>query len=224
MIAELSGGATSFQYAGVAQLDRVTGYEPVGRGFESLHPYHVGASYISLAPTFSKVRARSLRRSSFPNRTRFAGLRFGFGRDLERRSILPTYCTSEQAAKRLLRFFSTIRARSFFSSSPKMILKKSVRRISAAHGLPATRADPWAALPFSAPSCGLHPSMALGSDRGLARDPPDHPPLSGDLRIMTKKAYLPYPIWKCTSHSRHDTMDADRTVRTTRSMFIDPLK
>ncbi len=52
MIAELSGGTTSFQYAGVAQLDRVTGYEPVGRGFESLHPYHVGASVLSLAPTF----------------------------------------------------------------------------------------------------------------------------------------------------------------------------
>ena len=28
------------QYAAVAQLDRVTGYEPVGRGFESLQPYH----------------------------------------------------------------------------------------------------------------------------------------------------------------------------------------
>ena len=27
-------------YAPVAQLDRVTGYEPVGRGFESLPAYH----------------------------------------------------------------------------------------------------------------------------------------------------------------------------------------
>ena len=45
---------------------------------------------------FSKVRARSLRCSSFPNRTRFAGLRFGFGRSLERKSILPTYYTSER--------------------------------------------------------------------------------------------------------------------------------
>ena len=27
------------RYAAVAQLDRVTGYEPVGRGFESLQPY-----------------------------------------------------------------------------------------------------------------------------------------------------------------------------------------
>lgn len=29
----------------VAQLDRVTGYEPVGRGFESLQPYHDECSY-----------------------------------------------------------------------------------------------------------------------------------------------------------------------------------
>ena len=69
--------------------------DPV-RGFES-HPLrHVGASCISLAPTFSKVRARSLRCSSFPNRTRFAGLRFGFGRSLERKSILPTYCKTRR--------------------------------------------------------------------------------------------------------------------------------
>lgn len=27
------------QYAAVAQLDRVFGYEPKGRGFESLQPY-----------------------------------------------------------------------------------------------------------------------------------------------------------------------------------------
>ena len=32
-------GETSLRYAAVAQLDRVTGYEPVGRGFESLQPY-----------------------------------------------------------------------------------------------------------------------------------------------------------------------------------------
>ena len=28
------------KYAAVAQLDRVFGYEPKGRGFESLQPYH----------------------------------------------------------------------------------------------------------------------------------------------------------------------------------------
>ena len=65
------------QHAPVAQLDRVFGYEPKGRGFESLLAYHVGASFVSLAPTFFKVRARSRRCSSFPNRTRLAGLRFG---------------------------------------------------------------------------------------------------------------------------------------------------
>ena len=31
-------------YAGLAQLDRVTGYEPVGQEFESLNPHQWGAS------------------------------------------------------------------------------------------------------------------------------------------------------------------------------------
>ena len=31
-------------YAGLAQLDRVTGYEPVGREFESLNPHQSDAS------------------------------------------------------------------------------------------------------------------------------------------------------------------------------------
>ena len=31
-------------YAGVAQLDRVPGYEPGGQGFESLHPHHLFSS------------------------------------------------------------------------------------------------------------------------------------------------------------------------------------
>ena len=50
---------------------------------------------------FSKVRARSLRCSSFPNRTRFAGLRFGFGRNLERKSILTPYSKKESRRRRL---------------------------------------------------------------------------------------------------------------------------
>ena len=54
------------QHAPVAQLDRVFGYEPKGRGFESLLAYHVGASFVSLAPTFFKVRARSRRCSDAP--------------------------------------------------------------------------------------------------------------------------------------------------------------
>ena len=36
--------------------------------------------YIACSDFFIKVRARSCRCSSFPNRSRFAGLRFGFGR------------------------------------------------------------------------------------------------------------------------------------------------
>ena len=36
MMCKLKGAK---QYAAVAQLDRVFGYEPKGRGFESLQPY-----------------------------------------------------------------------------------------------------------------------------------------------------------------------------------------
>ena len=38
----------------VAQLDRVTGYEPVGRGFESLLAHHVGAKFALLRHFFAK--------------------------------------------------------------------------------------------------------------------------------------------------------------------------
>ena len=34
----------NFKCAPVAQLDRVTGYEPVGRGFESLPAHHISAT------------------------------------------------------------------------------------------------------------------------------------------------------------------------------------
>ncbi len=85
------------QMAGISAVGSAGGLGPSGREFESPISDHVGASCISLAPTFSKVRARSLRCSSFPNRTRFAGLRFGFGRNLERKSILTPYSTPEQS-------------------------------------------------------------------------------------------------------------------------------
>ena len=39
IIIKLSVRKSSVQYAAVAQLDRVFGYEPKGRGFESLQPY-----------------------------------------------------------------------------------------------------------------------------------------------------------------------------------------
>ena len=55
--------------------------------------------------------------SSYPNRTRYARLRFGLGCKLDRKSILTAYCTSEQAAYRLLRLFSKVRARSLRCSS-----------------------------------------------------------------------------------------------------------
>ena len=37
----LYAGTCESAYAPIAQLDRVTGYEPVGRGFESLPAYHL---------------------------------------------------------------------------------------------------------------------------------------------------------------------------------------
>ena len=45
----------SFRYAAVAQLDRVTGYEPVGRGFESLSAHQKKAKSRDLA-FFSYIR------------------------------------------------------------------------------------------------------------------------------------------------------------------------
>ena len=52
----------------------------MGPGFESPPGHHVGASCISLAPTFfQKVRAHSFRCSSFPTAIRFAGFAVGLG-------------------------------------------------------------------------------------------------------------------------------------------------
>ena len=45
--------------APVAQLDRVPGYEPVGRGFESLQARHVAASDMTLAATFLQKSPRT---------------------------------------------------------------------------------------------------------------------------------------------------------------------
>ena len=97
----VSGFAENCTLVGISSLSTATRFAGLaaegergnarGRKNDFDHLLHVGASYISLAPTFSKVRARSLRCSSFPNRTRFAGLRFGFGRNLERKSILTPY-------------------------------------------------------------------------------------------------------------------------------------
>ena len=59
---------------------------------------HVGANSISLATTFLcfalKVISRSFRCSSFPNRTRFAGLRFGFQRsNPSAKNAIPSFRT-----------------------------------------------------------------------------------------------------------------------------------
>ena len=57
-------------------------------GFDSRQPHHVAADVISFAATFFiKVTSHSFCRGSSPNRTRFAGLRFGIGCELESHSI-----------------------------------------------------------------------------------------------------------------------------------------
>ena len=48
-----SGALMRALYAPVAQLDRVTGYEPVGRGFESLPAYQSSAREILRSFVFS---------------------------------------------------------------------------------------------------------------------------------------------------------------------------
>ena len=48
------------RYAAVAQLDRVTGYEPVGRGFESLQPYHIVADVYRSRRFFIKTAVLGL--------------------------------------------------------------------------------------------------------------------------------------------------------------------
>ena len=46
---------------------------------------------------FTKVRARSCRCSSFPNRTRYAGLRFGFGANLETKASILFRCSQKRS-------------------------------------------------------------------------------------------------------------------------------
>ena len=48
--------STLNKYAALAQLDRVTGYEPVGRGFESLMPRQK-PSHLSMAWFFDYVNS-----------------------------------------------------------------------------------------------------------------------------------------------------------------------
>ena len=51
-------------YAPVAQLDRVFGYEPKGRGFESLIARHVGMDFVSIR--FFYFMKKSVIRSVIP--------------------------------------------------------------------------------------------------------------------------------------------------------------
>ena len=80
----------------------ISGYDGIGRHarfrfscretcrFDPCYPHHVVASCVSLAAIFMlciKNTVRSLRCSSFPNRTRSAGLRFGSPPESKHRSV-----------------------------------------------------------------------------------------------------------------------------------------
>ena len=90
-------------YPGVAKFGIALEWGSRGRWFESSHSDHVGASCVSLAPTFLKVRARSRHCSSFPNRNRLRWVAIWvrrFAADLSRYgeiSILTVPSTSEQS-------------------------------------------------------------------------------------------------------------------------------
>ena len=84
-------GETSSRYAAVAQLDRVTGYEPVGRGFESLQPYQLVASDISLATSFFILLQSSSRAHSATPRFQTATALLGCGLGAALRAAIFTF-------------------------------------------------------------------------------------------------------------------------------------
>ena len=88
-----------YKCALVAQLDRVFGYEPKGRGFESLRAHQAGAKFallrlIFLSATENKPSARSLA-PPFRKKSRSAHL-FGCKRPHDGSLSLPTFCEFER--------------------------------------------------------------------------------------------------------------------------------
>ena len=76
-----TGQVPKRRYAAVAQLDRVFGYEPKGRGFESLQPYQLVTSDISLVTSFFiSLQSSSRAHSAAPRfQTEPTSLGFGLG-------------------------------------------------------------------------------------------------------------------------------------------------
>ncbi len=71
----------SIEYAPVAQLDRVSDSDSEGRWFESSRAYHVGMDCIPTKTDIAFAVSVFFLHSvipPLPNRTRCAGLRFGF--------------------------------------------------------------------------------------------------------------------------------------------------
>ena len=97
--------------AGTGRQARLRGVCQPTWEFKSPLSHHVVADFVSFATTFffyaENVISHSLRRSSFPNRTRFAWLRFGFlFGDLNSRAAvndLSATCQSREAGRRARR-------------------------------------------------------------------------------------------------------------------------
>ena len=89
------------------------------RGIYSVAIFHVVADCISFATTFfQKVISRSFRRSSSPNRTRCAGLRFGFGCKPESSGIYSVAMFHVGAKSALLRRFFMLTHKKASSARP----------------------------------------------------------------------------------------------------------
>ncbi len=91
-------GIKNLLTAPVAQPDRVFGYEPKGRGFESLLARHVVADYVSFATTFLLKSHRLTHAVSPPFRKKSRLLRlFACKRAHNASAALPTFCGFESS-------------------------------------------------------------------------------------------------------------------------------
>ena len=70
------------RYAPVAQLDRVTGYEPVGRGFESLPAYQKMSVPVWERTFFTLSQDSNMTAARTPHRANAPGLIFSPGVNL----------------------------------------------------------------------------------------------------------------------------------------------
>ncbi len=83
----IHNGNIPFIFGGIAQLARVLGSYPIGRRFESHCRYHVGASFVSLAPIFCKNQS-----ALTPLLLLSAKSHVDYKRGHDASAALPTFC------------------------------------------------------------------------------------------------------------------------------------